>query len=381
MKKYLRFFLSTSIVIGILSLIAYLTGYRYLFSAIRHNFPTINDYKIFANRRIKKSKKPQAWKISNEYNKVALSDSLRGKLEQLDSIAFLIIKDDAIVYEEYWGKYHKASISNSFSMAKTYVSVLTGIALKQGHLKSLDQFVSEFIPEFEHDERKNITIRHLITMSSGLDWKESHLNPFSITTRGYYGDDIVETCLSLRYEQDPGTHFEYKSGDTQLLAMVLEVATGMNLSKNMEKNLWGPIGAEHNALWSLDKTKGTEKAYCCLNSNARDFARLGKLFLHKGKWGDNIILDEQFVKESLEVAPLIDRETGEASDFYGYSWWLIPEYKGQKVFYARGILGQFIICLPKKNIIIVRLGHKRGTKNGAHYKEIYNMVDEVLEKY
>lgn len=366
---------------ALLSLIAYLTGYKYLFSAFRHNFPAIDDYKIFANRKIKKSTMPQAWAISDQYNKIPITSALRSKLEQLGSIAFLIIKENKIAYEEYWESYHKASISNSFSMAKTYVGVLTGIALKQGYIKSLDQPVSDFLPEFKNDDRKRITIRHLITMSSGLNWKESYLNPFSVTTRGYYGDDIKKTCLSLSCEEAPGEYFEYRSGDTQILAMVLEAATGLNLAQNIEKNLWDPIGAEQDALWSLDKRNGTEKAYCCLSSNARDFAKLGRLFLQHGKWGNKPLLDESFVNESLTPAPLIDKETQELVDYYGYSWWLIPEYRGHKIFYARGILGQYVICLPEKNIIVVRLGHKRGTKVGAHFKELYLMIDEVLENY
>lgn len=381
MRRFLKFLFSVSLFLGILSLIAYLSGYKYLFSAILHNFPSIDHYKIFANRKIRKSRKPQAWKISSDFNRRDISLNLRKKLEKLGSIAFLIIKNDRLIYEEYWGKYHRRSKTNSFSMAKTYVSVLTGIALKHGMIKNLDQKVSEFLEEFKDDKRKDITIRHLITMSSGLDWKESYINPFSVTTRGYYGEELREVCLEQQCIDEPGTLFEYKSGDTQLLAMVLEKATGMTLSAFMEKYLWQEIGAENHALWSLDKKKGIEKAYCCLNSNARDFARLGKLFLHNGVWEGKALLDEGFVKESLIPAPLTDKESGEKVDFYGYSWWLIPAYRGHDLFYARGILGQYIICIPQKDMIIVRLGKKRGTKAGPHFQEIYDMVDEALDHY
>src|SRR5690606_3738539 len=148
----------------ILSLIAFLTGNKHLFSVIRHNFPGIDDYKIFSNRKIRKSEQPKAWKITKEYNTIRLSSRLRKKLEQLRSIAFLVIRDDSILYEEYWEGYGPDSISNSFSMAKTYVGVLTGVALKNGFLQSLDQPVADFIEEFKKDNRRDITIRHLITM-------------------------------------------------------------------------------------------------------------------------------------------------------------------------------------------------------------------------
>lgn len=381
MKKLLKILLSLSLISIILSLIAFLTGNKHLFSVIRHNFPGIDDYKIFSNRKIRKSEQPKAWKITKEYNTIRLSSRLRKKLEQLRSIAFLVIRDDSILYEEYWEGYGPDSISNSFSMAKTYVGVLTGVALKNGFLQSLDQPVADFIEEFKKDNRRDITIRHLITMSSGLNWKESYINPLSVTSRGYYGDDIIKTCLRLRPVEKPGSLFEYRSGDTQLLAMVLEKATGMNLSQNMEQYLWRPTGTEHDAYWSLDRIYGMEKAYCCLNSNARDFARLGKLFLHNGIWEGKQLLDPDFVKESLRPAPLTDKVTGQKIDYYGYSWWLLPEYKGYRIFYARGILGQYVIVIPQKKLIITRLGRKRGRKTGPHFEELYLMIDEALEKW
>lgn len=381
MKRLLKIVLSIFFVPIVLSLIALISGNKYLFSVIRHNFPGIDDYKIFSNRKISKSPRPQPWKIAKEYNKSSLSSRLRRKLEQLQSIAFLVIKNDTILYEEYWNGYDNNQISNSFSMAKTYVGVMTGIALKNGFLNSLDQPVSEFIKDFGKDERKKITIRHLITMSSGLNWKESYINPFSVTTKGYYGDDIIKTCLRLHCIEEPGQLFEYRSGDTQLLAMVLEKATGMNLSQNVEKYLWQPTGTEFDAFWSLDKAKGTEKAYCCLNSNARDFARLGKLYIQNGVWNGQQLLDPGFIKDSITAAPLIDKLTGHKIDFYGYSWWLVPQYKNHRIFYARGILGQYLIVIPEKEMVVVRLGKKRGRKTGPHFEELFLMIDEVLEKW
>jgi len=380
LKKIVIFFVFS---LAILTATAFATGYGYLIPAVLHNFPEIDDYKVFDNALIKKSTKPEPWKISKTYNKKQLPDAFRKKLVTLKTVSFLVIQNDSIQYEEYWDDYGLKSYSNSFSMAKTYVSVLIGIALKEGKIKSLDQPVADFIPEFKKDARKKITIKDLLTMSSGLNWDESYLNPFSVTTRAYYGDNLKQTCLMLRSIEEPGEKFEYKSGDTQILSFVLEKATGKTVPEYFEEKLWQATGSENDALWSLDKKKGSVKAYCCINSNARDFARLGKLYLQKGNWDGQQIVDSAYVKASLTPTsmPNGEEEGGKPVNFYGYSWWLLPNYKGEKIFYARGILGQYIYVIPSKNIIAVRLGKEKGEKVNHHYQETYDTIDYLLANY
>jgi CubicO group peptidase (beta-lactamase class C family) len=138
------------------------------------------------------------------------------------------------------------------------------------------------------------------------------------------------------------------------------------------------LGAEQTAEWSLDKKDGTEKAYCCLYSNARDFARLGQLYLKNGIWHGDTIIDPAYVKASLTPTGLKDELTGAKGDFYGYQWWLIPQYKGLEIFYARGILGQYIVVIPAKEMVLVRLGEKRGEKVGMHLQDVYDLVDAGL---
>lgn len=144
----------------------------------------------------------------------------------------------------------------------------------------------------------------------------------------------------------------------------------------MQKKLWHPLGAEQDAQWSTDHLNGNEKAYCCLFTNARDFARLGSLYLHKGKWHNQQILSESYIQEALTPASLVD-ESNKPISYYGYQWWLLPNYKKDPIFYARGILGQYIIVIPSKQVVIVRLGKKRGEKAGNHYKEVFDIIDEM----
>lgn len=354
-----------------------LLGHTYFYEAVYHNFADIDDYKIFPNRVIEKSPDPEPWPLAGQYNKISIPNKLQSTLEQYNSVAFLVIQDDSIVHEQYWDGYTDSSLSNSFSMAKSFVSALVGVAIKEGKIKSVEQYVGDFIPEFKEGEKSEIKIKHLLTMSSGLDWNESYANPLSVTTEAYYGDDLEKVIKGLKAEEKPGVKFSYKSGDTQVLAFILEKATGKSLSDYAEEKLWKPMGAVHTALWSLDKENGHEKAYCCINSNARDFARLGYLYHHKGNWKGKQLIDASYVEASVTPNALLFDD--EKSDFYGYQWWVVPDYKGHKIFYARGIMGQLIVVIPEKNMIVVRLGESRGSKNEQHFGMVFDIVDGVKE--
>src|SRR5205823_14886354 len=176
------------------------------------------------------------------------------------------------------------------SMAKSITGLLIGAALKEGKIKSLQEPVGNYLYEFTSGDKAKVKIIDLLTMSSGSNWDESYGNPLSVTTELYYGHDAYKTATGVAIVQPPGTLHRYKSGDTQLLGLVLEKATGKSMSAYAAEKLWQPMGAEHAALWSTDHIGGTEKAYCCFNSNARDFARLGQLMLDSGRWQGNEII-------------------------------------------------------------------------------------------
>ncbi|MCW3120170.1 MAG: beta-lactamase, partial [Chitinophagaceae bacterium] len=269
------------------------------------------------------------------------------------------IKNDSLLYENYWDGYNDSSLSNSFSVAKSITSLLIGIAIKEGKIKSVGDAVGNYLPEFKEGLGAKLTIRDLLTMSSGSNWDESYANPLSVTTEAYYGSDLYKTATGIKIIREPGTLHSYKSGDTGLLGLILEKATGKSLSEYASGKLWKPLGAEHPALWSTDREKGNEKAYCCFNTNARDFARIGQLMLDSGKWNGSAIIDSAYYQQSISACNIPD-ETGKPCNYYGYQWWIRPAYEG--VFYARGILGQYVIVIPSKKTIIVRLGKKRSDK-------------------
>lgn len=345
-------------IVIVFSAFALITGKTYLFKSVIYNFSNIDDYTIFNNNKVTTAK-ATPWPISSNYNKVEYPDSLNALLERLSTVGLLMVKNDSIVMEKYWDGYSDSSLSGSFSMAKSITSILIGVAIKEGLIKSVDQLVGDFLPAFKEGEKATLRIVDLLTMSSGTNWDESYWNPLSVTAEIYYGTDVYKTATGVSMIHPPGTLHNYKSGDTQLLGLILIKATGKSLSDYAAEKLWQPLGATHTALWSTDHEKGYEKAFCCFNSNTRDFARIGKLMLDSGKIGGVRIFDSSYYMQSITACGIKDSK-GLACDYYGYQWWIDPEHK--EIFYARGILGQYIIMIPSKKIIIVRLAKKTDSK-------------------
>ena len=329
----------------------------------------ITDYKFFDNIEIPKSKNPQAWPIHKNYNKANSTDKLISKNTSLGTIAFLIIKNDSIWHEKYYEGYNKNSYSNSFSMSKSIVSATMGKAIQEGFFNDLNDKVGSYIPNYNEGFASQLTIGDLSSMSSGMKWNESYTNIFGVTARAYIGSNLNDLVKSRPIIKKPGESFKYLSSDTQLLAMTIEKATKRKLSDLVYDWFWNPMGAENNALWQVDNIKtNTEKAYCCFNSNARDFARFGKLYKDNGLWNGKRLLDSAFVKKSLTARFL-------ASPEYGYGFWL-GKFQEKNYFAMRGHLGQYVIVFPKENILIVRLGRmEENTQEKTYIEEAFKMLD------
>ena len=244
-----------------------------------------------------------------------------------------------------------------------------------GYIRDLNQPVIDFLPELKGAYARQVTVGDLASMASGQRWEEAYYSPFSVTASAYFLKDLDKVVLEQPIEELPGESYSYKSGTTHLLGMVIAKATGKNLTSYLYETLWNPMGAEHESYWQVDsKENGSEKAYCCIASNARDFARMAKLYKDYGKWNGKVLLDSSYVVKSI-------RPRFKESPQYGYSWWL-KNYKGHDVFMMRGHLGQYIITFPKENLILVRLGHLKGpkSKNGDPFTpDIYTYMDAALE--
>jgi CubicO group peptidase (beta-lactamase class C family) len=255
MLKVLKYLLYTILLLlAGFSIYAFASGRTYLFKAVWYNFADIDDYEKFTNNTVTTADVHQPWDSAAAYNKPKLTDSLRRMLEEVQTVGLLVVKNDSLLFEEYWDGYSDSSWSSSFSMAKSITSLLVGAALKEGKIHSLQDPVGKYLPEFTTGEKSAVKIIDLLTMSSGSDWDESYANPFSVTTQAYYGSDIYKVATGVKIVRPPGTQHSYKSGDTQLLGLIVEKATGKSLSAYAAEKLWQPIGAEHPALWSTDHT-------------------------------------------------------------------------------------------------------------------------------
>jgi CubicO group peptidase (beta-lactamase class C family) len=372
--KKILFWLSVLIVLINFAIV--FSGYSYVYKTLYYQYADIDDYTIFENRTVATGTYipiPEA----SLYNKIKLSQELKDYLLETQTTAFLVLKNDSVYYEEYWDGYDKDAISNSFSVSKSIVSILIGIAIDEGRIKSVDQKVSDFIPEYANGPNAQLTIRHLLTMSAGFDWDESYNSLFSPTTKAYYGSDLKKIMFDLKVIETPGVHFNYQSCNQLVLAYIIEKSCGKNLSEYASEKLWKPLGAKHDALWSLDRKGGFEKAYCCFNSNARDFSRIGTLVLHNGMFNGKRIVSEEYLKQSETPSNLIDEE-GQRAHYYGYSWWL-THVGVQDVIYAQGISGQFIIVIPGSNTVIVRLGKVNMPKNGISAAEY--LAQSITEEF
>lgn len=359
MKFLKKLFKILIILFGLLIATLYITDTDYLIKAVRtiylkgHTTAFLEDYKKFDNASVENGT-PQPWPNHKNYNTVEETENLNKIHEENGTIAYVIIKNDSIWFENYYDGFDEDSKSNSFSMAKSYVSGLMGKAIEQGYIKSLDQPVSDFIPEFSEGLAAKITVGDLSSMSSGTNWDERYYSPLSIMTRVYFDDDLEKVMLGLKAEDEPGKHFKYSSGDTQILAMVIERATDKKIYHYLTESFWKPLGCENPTLWQVDSEEhDLVKAYCCIASNAKDFARFGKLYKDHGKWNGKQVLDSAFVAKSIKPRFPESRE-------YGYGWWL-KEQNGKRFFMMRGHLGQYVIVEPNDNIIIVRLGHSKGS--------------------
>jgi CubicO group peptidase (beta-lactamase class C family) len=379
MKIFKKTFKWFAIVLISLIVLMYIFDVDYLLRAVRtiyfkgYTTAFLEDYKEFPNRKIEKGV-AQPWAMAKDYNAVPTTETLEKTHRELQTIAYVIIKNDSIWHESYFDGFDQNSKSNSFSMAKSIVTMAMGKAIMQGKIKSLDQKVTDFFPELKGKFAKEVTVGDLSSMASGLSWDERYYSPFSIVTKAYFHDDLKDVILDLEINEKPGQSFKYLSGATQLLAMCVEKATGQYLSDYVSEHFWQPMGAENESLWQLDhESDGIEKAYCCISSNARDFARFGKLYLNNGNWNGKPILDSAFVKKC--ITPRFAE-----SPQYGYGWWL-HNFLGKDLYYMRGHLGQFVIVIPEDNLIIVRLGHIKGlqTESDPHSDDLYVYVEEAYE--
>ncbi|TLS35960.1 serine hydrolase domain-containing protein [Pseudalkalibacillus caeni] len=363
----------------------------------------IEDYKRFPSRGLAAAKENTFHFKKNINEKLVHSASEKityfasgkpSKITNLESFltdnettAFLIIKNDTILYEKYFNGYSRNSVNTSFSMAKSFLSALIGKAVEEGYINSLDDPITNYLPELKEKNMQAITIRHLLTMSSGLSYSDGFLL-FGDGAKTYYPPDLRKIALQETFiKEGPGEHFLYNNYNPLLLGLILERATRQPVSAYLENKIWRLLGMEFEGSWSIDsKDSGFEKMESGINARAIDFAKFGRLFLNKGNWNGKQVLSESWVTESTSPLPVIPSGYYENTKdwalfsnkkgYYSHMWWGYERKNGEHDFFAMGNFGQFIYVCPSKNLIIVRNGKDYG-KVDAWPEIFYEMANNL----
>lgn len=419
MKQYFKVLLWPLFAVVLFGIL-YFSPFKYLIKGIRltylqgTNSAHFTDWYGFDTRLIRNGSKVSSLPKTFNVN-IQLSDTLRNMLEETESGSYLVFRNDSLVYEEYFNGFSDTHHLNSFSMAKTVTTLLVQKAIELGYIGSWDDRAKQYLPWLSGPFADSLSLRHLSTMTAGLDWNENYISPFGITAKAYYSDDIEGVMRGLGIVEKPGEKWQYQSGSTQLLSHILreairtpqpvnaalnmddtfktgietvklkntpeiEMGEGAPLHKKIYANvsefasefIWDPLGMEAPAFWSLDRKKGNELGFCCLNAVSRDFGRLGLWVLNNGSWGDAKI-DSTFLR--LASQPFKDHR-------YGHSFWISNETP-VPFYYFQGLNGQYICIIPSVNMVVVRTGKhiKRMEGDNSIFTCVRTYVSEAVRLF
>ncbi len=350
------------------------------------NKPSINDHKHFPSATMHKSDQPFEFQYHTEQNTLPpiedwISDKFKDQYSDIESFleatntsSFMVIQRDSILYEQYFGDHQKDKQIIVFSLTKPFITSLLSKAIEEGYISDINEPVYKYVPEFEKDSlKKKITLAHLAQMTSGLEFND--YTDLLKLARTYYSKHLKKTIKSVDVKYEPGTHFAYKSVDTQLLGLCLEKATGKNIHQYLEEKLWQPLGMEHNAYFTQDHQHGMERCFGGMAACAIDLAKFGRLYLNNGQWEGEQIIEADWV-QSIQNRRLNN------NIWYGYNygWWrdgfVDQNLMDIEEYFAAGYGGQIIYINPDLELIIVRQGKSKG---GANWYNIAGRLANAIE--
>lgn len=282
-------------------------------------------------------------------------------LTESETTAFLVVKDNVLVHEWYASDIDPEALHTSFSASKSMVSTVVGMAISDGSISSLDDAITKYVPELlDNDPRfGEITLRHLITMTSGISYNEDDFGVFGDQINTYYSTNLRKSAITkTKISEKPGVRWNYNNYNPQLLGLAVERATGKSFSDYMSEKIWAPMGAEADASWSMDSFyNGFEKMESGLNARPIDFARFGLMFANGGAVNGKQVVPQEWVKEATASTGVSIGRHDSLEQNYSFLWWVYPNNR----FAAQGKLGQYIFISPDKETVIVRLGRDENT--------------------
>lgn len=345
----------------------------FLGRVLTHFDSSVEDYKIFPNRVIEKSKNPYHYtkNIDQTIDKISLATFKNSKtfgefIDKTDTTSFLVVKDDQLIYEKYANGYSENSINTSFSMAKSVVSLLIGKAMEKGYIKSIFDPISDYITEFKEQKIGETTIEDLLLMRSDIVYNENRFLWFGDDSLTYWHPNLRNLALSHTKLGDYGRRFHYNNYHPLLLGIILERSMGVTVSEFFEKEIWQPIGAEFDATWSLDSEGGFEKMESGINFRAVDFVKIGSMVLHGGFFnGAQIFSGDWLNSSTLCEFPLNEKDYENTflagkNVGYQYMWYTTPSDNGGYDVIAWGKSDQILYISPADKIVVLRTGKTDG---------------------
>jgi len=386
MKKIIKYSLATLVLIPIIFLVVLSIVYNptYVYRLVSYNVGDVYDFKHFKNRTINTNDSTFYFpkKLDEDYVESLFVDEINNSgctsfdewAEKSKTTALIFIREDTLLYENYFNGFERDDYFHSMSMAKSFISMLIGLAIEDGFISNIHDPITKYIPELrERDTRfEKITIRNLLMMQSGIKYYEGYFPgsyvhlPWHDEAIGYYHPNVRKLLLEkVEIEDEPGKTYQYNNYNTSYLGLIIERATKNNVSEYLEEKLWTQIDTEYDALFALDSKKsGFELMPSMLVARAIDYAKFGRLYLNNGKWNDKQVISEQWISESTMEDRSIPRKyypdymgSGVNRTFYKYQWWGHANNDSTYSFLAVGNLGQTIYIIPHEKIIIVHCGN------------------------
>lgn len=354
---------------------------------IHHTFLNMDEY--FPPKEVLKSSHPHIFPKNTAITlptEFSYENQVLNTAEYLDSSGtqgLLVLQKDSLVFEAYYDGQTETTQHISWSVSKSFISALFGIAIQEGHIKSIDQTVEAYLPELIGSGYEGVKIKDVLQMSTGVGFNEDYADFNSDINRWFrsfaWGDSQDAFAATLKRTRAPGTYNHYVSINTHVLGMILVKATGKSLTDYLQEKIWQKIGMEHDAYWVADN-EGMEMALGGLNATLRDYAKMGQLFLHNGNWKGEQIVPAAWVKASItpDAPHLIpgNPNSADSSLGYGYQWWIPESTEGE--FMAIGVFHQMIYINPTTQTVIVK---NSANPRYLNYTNVYANESVTLELF
>ncbi len=392
MKRKAFYFILTLVLFTVFAQSCFYSP-KYMYRVIAWQDADYDDFKRFKSAPIEAPDTPffftpgteaQKEQLRRTFTEALETEDLEQFLERQRTHSFIVIRNDTILYENYFNDNDRESVQTSFSVSKSILSLLVGIAIEQGHISGIDDPITSYLPELtERDPRfEDITVGHLLSMRSGIEYSGKISFPFVTADdpKTYYHPDLRRVALKhTNIDTLPGTRFRYNNYNALLIGLILERTTEQPVSTYMQDNIWRRIGAEFEASWSQDERE-FEKMESGFNARAIDFAKLGRLALNKGSWDGQQLISRKWVSTSTQPKKGKDYVYGDPTQWtYRYFWWGIPEENVLSDFMAIGNMGQLIYVSPRSNTIIARNGNETDDFGDANWIIAFHKFVDAVE--